>query len=310
MNKQQAIVLLKEQIEKIKDLKNGVAFPPKYQVWENSVNKILPVLFSKDEIDLFNDISVDQWARDDSHHYELYLDVLNKKEEMLKELINEYLRFNPVVDGGHEWNKDQVDTIVDDYWQNGKASCPVDETPLNIQRIGSIGKSSEDLIIHCPRCGRHARWSAEPEARGEKKSEIIIKEGKEFTARKAIKEIINIAVVKVQIIDQYFKGDEAFSLLLDLSPQTNVEILISPDTNSSSFRVILNKFKSEWRGQIEVKTANDLHGRHIIIDNKDVYIIDHSLKDAGNKLTYIGKVDETKQILDHFTAKWLSGTVV
>lgn len=317
MEKKEALELLKQQIERIGGLKNEGAFPPKYKIWNNIVMKILPFLFDAEEIKLFDHIHVDRIAYDDADHYELYLDVLDRKEKMLKGLAEEYERFAQIENSSENknnnpgaWTRDQIENIADEYWINRSARCPRDRAVLNIREIRALGKTTADLVMQCPRCGSHSSWPIRSEKLEEKETQVI-PAGKEFTARKALKDILKVTKNILQIIDPYFKEEDAFSLLLELPNFVKVEIIVSDKTSKSSFLIDLNKFKREWNGSIEIKTNSGLHGRHIIIDGgNEVYVVDHSLKDAGTSLTCIYKPEETKEIIKHFNDKWDTGTLI
>jgi len=203
----------------------------------------MPLLFSAEEIKLFEDIHLSRVSYNKQDHYAQYLDLLAKKEKTLNGLIEEYERFQ-------------------------------------------VLETSDS---------------------NEQKESQIIPAGKEYSGRKALKDIIKDTQHKVQIIDPYFKGDEAFSLLLVLPNSIHIEILTSTKSNNPSLAIDLEKFKTEWGGQISIKTNDGLHGRNIIIDDKDVFVIDHSLKDAGKALTSIHKPFDTKEVISHFLEKWGSG---
>jgi hypothetical protein len=208
------------------------------------------------------------------------------------------------------WNEDQINQIADDYWQNRQARCPIDKTILTIRERRALGKTTTDLVVHCPRCGSTSFWPIKT-GKSEKLEGKVIPAGKEFTARKTLKDIIAGAKSKIEIVDPYFKGIEAFSLLLDLPISIKVEVITSSKTDKSSLSVDLIKFKKEWGGQIDIKTSEGLHARHIIIDEgKEVFVIDHSLKDAGMALTSIYKPDDAKEVIKHFNEKWASGKIV
>ena len=54
-----------------------------------------------------------------------------------------------------EWNRTQKLKIVDDYWQNGIAKCPNDNTVLDVSEIRSISSSKTPILANCARCGRY-----------------------------------------------------------------------------------------------------------------------------------------------------------
>jgi hypothetical protein len=85
--------LLKEQIEKIEQLKNSERWGPEYQIWKDTTAKIVKNLFGNDYLELFkqSDTSVFSYV-DDSFNQEQYLEELDKKKKLLEGFIQEKAR--------------------------------------------------------------------------------------------------------------------------------------------------------------------------------------------------------------------------
>jgi len=92
MNEDEALQLLKEQIDKIEELKYPPAYHPDYEIWKNTTKKVLKILFGDSYIRMFDDICQGQIAMSDQHHYALFLDVLERKKQLLKGFVKEYER--------------------------------------------------------------------------------------------------------------------------------------------------------------------------------------------------------------------------
>lgn len=92
MNEEEALQLFKEQINKIKELEHPPAYHPDYDIWENTTKKVLKILFDESYIKMFDNIFQDRFAMNAEHHYKLFLDVLNRKKQLLEGFVKEYER--------------------------------------------------------------------------------------------------------------------------------------------------------------------------------------------------------------------------
>lgn len=73
--------LLKEQIEKIEDLKGKERWGPEYQIWKNTTTKIVEDLFGKDYLELFKRSDLRAFSYiDDGYNQQEYLDELEEKK--------------------------------------------------------------------------------------------------------------------------------------------------------------------------------------------------------------------------------------
>ena len=100
-----------------------------------------------------------------------------------------------------------------------------------------------------------------------------------------LKEIINSAKNKITIVDPYFSG-QAFDIYLS-SVSSSLEIRILANQYSSDIKNYLDKHKSQFSSKIELKKSEELHDRIIFVDNDVAWIMGGSIKDAGNKATYL-----------------------
>jgi uncharacterized protein (TIGR02391 family) len=85
--------LLKEQINKIENLKTAEQWGPEYKIWKNTTTKIVEDLFGKDYLELFkhSDTSVFSYI-DDGFNQKQYLEELDKKKKLLEGFIQEKTR--------------------------------------------------------------------------------------------------------------------------------------------------------------------------------------------------------------------------
>jgi tRNA A-37 threonylcarbamoyl transferase component Bud32 len=63
-----------------------------------------------------------------------------------------------------EWSLSERKSIVESYWENGYADCPVDGAGLNVQELRTLGAAEPTLFIICRRCGRNCDDSTSEEA--------------------------------------------------------------------------------------------------------------------------------------------------
>lgn len=85
--------LLKEQIEKIEDLKRRQRWGPEYQIWKNTTTKIVEDLFGKDYLELFKRSDLRSFSYiDDSYNQQKYLDELEEKKKLLDGFVQEKMR--------------------------------------------------------------------------------------------------------------------------------------------------------------------------------------------------------------------------
>lgn len=85
--------LLKEQINKIDELKTIEQWGPEYKIWKDTTTKIVKDLFGKDYLKLFehSDTSVFSYM-DESFNQEQYLEELKRKKKLLEGFIQEKTR--------------------------------------------------------------------------------------------------------------------------------------------------------------------------------------------------------------------------
>jgi uncharacterized protein (TIGR02391 family) len=93
MDMGKALELLKEQLKKMGDLRIRPAFNPKYMIWNNTTIKIMKQVFTPELIEMFEYAGPQQMAMNDDHHYHLYLETLEEKQQLLEGFIREHERF-------------------------------------------------------------------------------------------------------------------------------------------------------------------------------------------------------------------------
>ena len=104
-----------------------------------------------------------------------------------------------------------------------------------------------------------------------------------YDAYSILIDILNSAKEEIMIIDNYANKE-----LLDMLRTINKNIIILSKNLDS---VLLKKYNNQY-SNISFINNNPLHDRYIILDRKDVYVSGMSLKDIGEKYSYIYKINE------------------
>lgn len=95
MDKNQSIILLKEQVEKIDSLRHPPAYNPQYSIWDDTTKRLIDGVFDKKYLDMYKYSGPNRIAMGDEEHYQFFIETLNAKKELLNGFIEEYGRFNP-----------------------------------------------------------------------------------------------------------------------------------------------------------------------------------------------------------------------
>ena len=75
----------------------------------------------------------------------------------------------------------------------------------------------------------------------------------------------------------------------------NVEVVILTSEKSNITKLDIQKFNKEY-SSLKVAKTNKFHDRFMIIDNKELYHIGASLKDAGKKCFAISKIEDMEYL--------------
>lgn len=135
--------------------------------------------------------------------------------------------------------------------------------------------------------------------------EIVLPENKPFDAFKVIEKILLSARNKVCVIDPYV-DHSLFTLYLDEIP-SGAEIKILTTNMYGKFKDVAKKFKCQ-RPNFEVRWSDDIHDRHVIIDDR-AWVFGQSIKDAGNKSLSIVECEDPKSMESNFFRLWQKSKV-
>ncbi len=119
--------------------------------------------------------------------------------------------------------------------------------------------------------------------------EKIFYDGEVYDAYEIIQTIFSIANNEIVIIDNYV--DRSVLDRLKVKKQ-NVNVKIYTCINSRLLSRDINIYNSQY-GSLSVLYKTNIHDRFIIIDNKELYHLGASIKDAGRKVFAINKMDNS-----------------
>ncbi len=121
----------------------------------------------------------------------------------------------------------------------------------------------------------------------------IFFDGQIYDAYSIIIDIIKKANNKILIIDNYI--DDSILKMLT-KKKKNVEVVILTSNKSNIQNIDIQKFNKEYP-ILKIAKTNKFHDRFIVIDNKEMYHLGASIKDAGKKCFGINKIDD-KEIIE------------
>ena len=127
--------------------------------------------------------------------------------------------------------------------------------------------------------------------------EGIFIDGQIFDAYELVERLIRSAKKSILLIDNYI--DE--SVLTMMSEKTNgVKVEIYTKELSNALQLAESKFNDQYGG-LRIHQTNAFHDRFLILDDKTIYLIGASLKDAGKRLFAFTQMDasQIKTILSH-----------
>ena len=122
--------------------------------------------------------------------------------------------------------------------------------------------------------------------------EGIFFKGQIFDAYAFISELIGSAKESIVLLDNYLDA----SVLLQLSGRSpGVSAVIYTNRISSKLKLDIDKHNAQY-DPIQIHESDEFHDRFLIVDHV-VYLIDHSLKDIGKKMTAFTKMDLSDRVI-------------
>lgn len=147
------------------------------------------------------------------------------------------------------------------------------------------------------------------------RAESYFSPGHPYDAVKELREILKSAKTKIWIADNFLHPETLQVVEPYIKDKTEIKFLTKNNgKNFSSFCVDYKKLKIQYPNSfVETKENTLCHDRYIIVDEKEIYHLGHSLHDLGKKASQINKVENKlnkDKILNDFKNWWDTGTVV
>ena len=128
---------------------------------------------------------------------------------------------------------------------------------------------------------------------------VIFFKGQMWDATSCIEEIINHAGNSITLIDGYV---DRRTLDMLSGKKSGVPVIIHTDRKHCSLtEKEITDFNTQY-GPLEIRFTDEFHDRFLILDNKELYHIGASIKDAGKKAFEIS-LNEDRKILEAILAR-------
>ena len=128
---------------------------------------------------------------------------------------------------------------------------------------------------------------------------VIFFKGQMWDATSCIEEIISHAESSITLIDGYV---DRRTLDMLSGKKSGVPVIIHTDRNHCSLtEKEITDFNSQY-GPLEIRFTDEFHDRFLILDDKELYHIGASIKDAGKKAFEIS-LNEDRKILEAIFAR-------
>ena len=128
---------------------------------------------------------------------------------------------------------------------------------------------------------------------------VIFFKGQMWDATSCIEEIISHAESSITLIDGYV---DRRTLDMLSGKKSGVKVMIHTDRKHCSLtEKEITDFNTQY-GPLEIRFTDEFHDRFLILDNKELYHIGASIKDAGKKAFEIS-LNEDRKILEAILAR-------
>jgi hypothetical protein len=134
------------------------------------------------------------------------------------------------------------------------------------------------------------------------RKEGIFLDGQEFDAFLFIGEIIFDADINIRLIDNFINDDVLTTLSSKKSKDVEVKILTRNRKNNNSIKIALKKFGKQYQ-DIQIRTSDNFHDRFVFIDEKYIYHLGCSIKDAGGRTFMFSRIEDP-DIIGILNKKW------
>jgi len=143
------------------------------------------------------------------------------------------------------------------------------------------------------------------------RNEQVFPKGTQFEAFKAVTNILRTATKEILVVDNYL-GSSLLEIIEAIPSKPAVRLLTFKP--SADFKVAVAAFKKQYGQSVDVKLhQKEVHDRAIVVDDREFFALGASIKDLGDKLSLLNKVEDPANIARlraEFHTIWVSATLL
>jgi len=126
------------------------------------------------------------------------------------------------------------------------------------------------------------------------RGEQVFPKGTQFEAFKSVTNILRTAKKEILVVDNYL--DSSLLGMIEAIPsKPAVRLLIFKP--STDFKAAVAAFKKQHALSVEVRLhQKEVHDRAIVVDDKDFFALGASIKDLGDKLSLLNRVEDPANV--------------
>lgn len=126
------------------------------------------------------------------------------------------------------------------------------------------------------------------------RNEQVFPKGTQYDAFKAVTNILRTATKEILVVDNYL-GISLLEMIEAIPSKPAARLLTfkpSPD-----FRAAFAAFKKQYGQSVKVRLhQKEVHDRAIVVDDRDFFALGASIKDLGDKLSLLNKVEDPANV--------------
>ena len=126
------------------------------------------------------------------------------------------------------------------------------------------------------------------------RNEQVFPKGTQYEAFKAVSSILRTAKREILVADNYL-GSSLLEMIEAIPSKPTIRLLTFKP--SADFKAAVTAFKKQYGPSVEVRLHHkEVHDRAMIVDDRDFYTLGASIKDLGNNLSLLHKVEDLANI--------------
>ncbi len=126
------------------------------------------------------------------------------------------------------------------------------------------------------------------------RNEQVFPKGTQYEAFKAVTNILRTATKEILVVDNFLGG--SLLEMLEAIPSRPAARLLTFNP-SADFKAAVAAFKKQYGQSVEVRLhQREVHDRAIVVDDRDFFALGASIKDLGDKLSLLNKVEDPANV--------------